>query len=210
MTNASSSLDEDLLPAPGQSKWRTFWITDREDVRSTVACRGRVTLFLKEIGVRPGSRPRFRAVRRRGDVRPRRPGHRDPRRNRRRGGRAVGHHPRRASRRVCAHLRSPARGQPFSLGQTRGNGGTHRRIATTGNVRLRKGQANLPRACVVNVNQLRTVDLERVQNADPFAHRVARTSLTGRSAMMVCEPWAAGNPARLREAATTSGSTSSN
>ncbi len=31
-----------------------------------------------------------------------------------------------------------------------------------GNVRLRKGEANLPRACVVNVSQLRTVDRERL------------------------------------------------
>ena len=31
-----------------------------------------------------------------------------------------------------------------------------------GNVRLRKGEANLPRPCVVNVTQLRTVDRERL------------------------------------------------
>jgi mRNA interferase MazF len=32
-----------------------------------------------------------------------------------------------------------------------------------GNVRLRKGEANLPRASVVNVTQLRTVDRERLE-----------------------------------------------
>jgi mRNA interferase MazF len=31
-----------------------------------------------------------------------------------------------------------------------------------GNVRLRKGEASLPRACVVNVSQVRTVDRERL------------------------------------------------
>jgi mRNA interferase MazF len=31
-----------------------------------------------------------------------------------------------------------------------------------GNVRLRKGEANLPRACVVNVTLVRTVDRERL------------------------------------------------
>jgi mRNA interferase MazF len=31
-----------------------------------------------------------------------------------------------------------------------------------GNVRLRKGEANLPRPSVVNVSQLRTVDRERL------------------------------------------------
>ena len=31
-----------------------------------------------------------------------------------------------------------------------------------GNVRLRKGEANLPRACVVNVSQLGTIDRERL------------------------------------------------
>ncbi len=35
-----------------------------------------------------------------------------------------------------------------------------------GNVRLRKGEANLPRACVVNVTQLRTIDRSRL--ADPI------------------------------------------
>jgi len=34
-----------------------------------------------------------------------------------------------------------------------------------GNVRLRKGEANLPRASVVNVTQLRTVDRTRVGKA---------------------------------------------
>jgi mRNA interferase MazF len=34
--------------------------------------------------------------------------------------------------------------------------------AVPGNVRLRKGEANLPRASVVNVTQLRTVDRERL------------------------------------------------
>jgi mRNA interferase MazF len=34
--------------------------------------------------------------------------------------------------------------------------------AMPGNVRLRKGEANLPRASVVNVTQLRTVDRDRL------------------------------------------------
>jgi mRNA interferase MazF len=37
-----------------------------------------------------------------------------------------------------------------------------------GNVRLRKGEANLPRASVVNVTQLRTVDRERL--TEPVGH----------------------------------------
>lgn len=32
-----------------------------------------------------------------------------------------------------------------------------------GNVRLRKGEANLPKACVVNVTQLATIDKTRLQ-----------------------------------------------
>jgi mRNA interferase MazF len=34
--------------------------------------------------------------------------------------------------------------------------------AMPGNVRLRKGEANLPRPCVVNVSQILTVDRERL------------------------------------------------
>ncbi len=37
-----------------------------------------------------------------------------------------------------------------------------RLAAMPGNVRLRKGEANLPRASVVNVSQIRTVDRSRV------------------------------------------------
>jgi mRNA interferase MazF len=37
-----------------------------------------------------------------------------------------------------------------------------RLAAMPGNVRLRKGEANLPRLCVVNVTQLRTVDRDRL------------------------------------------------
>jgi mRNA interferase MazF len=37
-----------------------------------------------------------------------------------------------------------------------------RLAAMPGNVRLRKGEANLPRACVVNVSQLLTVDRARL------------------------------------------------
>ena len=37
-----------------------------------------------------------------------------------------------------------------------------RLAAMPGNVRLRKGEASLPRASVVNVTQLRTVDRERL------------------------------------------------
>lgn len=37
-----------------------------------------------------------------------------------------------------------------------------RLAAMPGNVRLRKGEGGLPRACVVNVTQLRTVDRERL------------------------------------------------
>jgi len=42
-----------------------------------------------------------------------------------------------------------------------------------GNVRLRKGEANLPRACVVNVSQVRTVDRavgRSRRRAEPAAH----------------------------------------
>jgi mRNA interferase MazF len=39
---------------------------------------------------------------------------------------------------------------------------TLRLAAMPGNVRLRKGEANLPRPSVVNVSQLRTVDRERL------------------------------------------------
>jgi len=38
-----------------------------------------------------------------------------------------------------------------------------RLAAAPGNVRLPKGEANLPRACVVNVSQLRTIDRDRLQ-----------------------------------------------
>jgi mRNA interferase MazF len=38
-----------------------------------------------------------------------------------------------------------------------------RLAAMPGNVRLRKGEANLPRACVVNVSQLLTVDRARLR-----------------------------------------------
>ena len=37
-----------------------------------------------------------------------------------------------------------------------------RLAAMPGNVRLRRGEANLPRACVVNVSQLRTIDRTRL------------------------------------------------
>ncbi len=37
-----------------------------------------------------------------------------------------------------------------------------RLAAMPGNVRLRKGEANLPRPCVVNVTQLRTLDRARL------------------------------------------------
>jgi mRNA interferase MazF len=37
-----------------------------------------------------------------------------------------------------------------------------RLAAMPGNVRLRKGEANLPRSSVVNVTQLRTIDRERL------------------------------------------------
>jgi mRNA interferase MazF len=42
--------------------------------------------------------------------------------------------------------------------------------AMPGNVRLRKGEANLPRASVVNVTQLRTVDRERLMPIDKVGH----------------------------------------
>ena len=37
-----------------------------------------------------------------------------------------------------------------------------RLAAAPGNVRLRRGEANLPRGCVVNVTQLRTIDRARL------------------------------------------------
>ncbi len=42
--------------------------------------------------------------------------------------------------------------------------------AMPGNVRLRKGEANLPRASVVNVTQLRTIDRERLTPSDRVGH----------------------------------------
>lgn len=45
-----------------------------------------------------------------------------------------------------------------------------RLAAMPGNVRLRKGEANLPRAGVVNVTQLRTVDRERLMPIDKVGH----------------------------------------
>jgi mRNA interferase MazF len=40
---------------------------------------------------------------------------------------------------------------------------SNRRLAAMpGNVALRKGEANLPRSCVVNASQLRTIDRERL------------------------------------------------
>jgi mRNA interferase MazF len=37
-----------------------------------------------------------------------------------------------------------------------------RLAAMPGNIRLRKGEANLPRSCVVNVSQLLTIDRARL------------------------------------------------
>jgi mRNA interferase MazF len=45
-----------------------------------------------------------------------------------------------------------------------------RLAAMPGNIRLRKGEANLARASVVNVTQLRTVDRERLAQADRVGH----------------------------------------
>jgi len=45
-----------------------------------------------------------------------------------------------------------------------------RLAAMPGNVRLRKGEANLPRASVVNVTLLRTVDRERLTPTDKVGH----------------------------------------
>jgi mRNA interferase MazF len=39
-----------------------------------------------------------------------------------------------------------------------------RLAAAPGNVRVRKGEANLPRSCVVNVSQLLTVDRSRLEH----------------------------------------------
>lgn len=48
-----------------------------------------------------------------------------------------------------------------------------RLAAMPGNVRLRKGEANLPRASVVNVTQLRTVDRVRLTLSDRVGHLAA-------------------------------------
>jgi mRNA interferase MazF len=48
-----------------------------------------------------------------------------------------------------------------------------RLAAMPGNVRLRKGEANLPRASVVNVTQSRTVDRERLPLSDRLGHLAA-------------------------------------
>lgn len=51
-----------------------------------------------------------------------------------------------------------------------------------GNVRLRKGEANLPKACVVNVTQVRTIDrsvlTERVGEVGPTRMRQILDGLT--------------------------------
>ena len=61
-----------------------------------------------------------------------------------------------------------------------------------GNVRLRKGEAHLPRACVVNVSQLLTVDrtrLGRPQGA--LSHERLREVLRGLALLFGTDPAAA-------------------
>ena len=67
-----------------------------------------------------------------------------------------------------------------------------RLAAMPGNVRLRKGEANLPRACAVNVSQLLTVDrvrLERPHGA--LTHARLRQVLQGLALLFGTDPAAA-------------------
>ena len=61
-----------------------------------------------------------------------------------------------------------------------------------GNVRLRKGEANVPRACVVNVTQLLTVDRARLgRPLGMLSHARLREVLQGLALLLGTDPAAA-------------------
>jgi mRNA interferase MazF len=61
-----------------------------------------------------------------------------------------------------------------------------------GNVRLRKGEANLPRACVVNVTQLLTIDRARLARPlGALGHARLREVLQGLALLFGTDPAAA-------------------
>jgi mRNA interferase MazF len=63
-----------------------------------------------------------------------------------------------------------------------------RLAASPGNVRLRKGEANLPRASVVNVTQLRTVDRSRLcDRIGALSPARVRDVLRGLSLVLGCD-----------------------
>ncbi len=64
-----------------------------------------------------------------------------------------------------------------------------RLAAMPGNVRLRKGDANLPRACVVNVSQLLTIDRARLERPiGALSHLRLREVLRGLALLLGTEP----------------------
>ena len=61
-----------------------------------------------------------------------------------------------------------------------------------GNVRLRKSEANLPRACVVNVSQLLTIDRTRLERPlGALSHGRMREVLQGLALLFGTDPAAA-------------------
>ena len=67
-----------------------------------------------------------------------------------------------------------------------------RLAAMPGNVRLPKGEANLPRACVVNVTQLLTIDRTRLGRAlGVLSHTRLRQVLQGLALLFGSDPAAA-------------------
>ncbi len=67
-----------------------------------------------------------------------------------------------------------------------------RLAAMPGNVRLPKGEANLPRACVVNVTQLLTIDRARVgRPLGALSHARLRQVLQGLALLFGSDPAAA-------------------
>jgi mRNA interferase MazF len=60
--------------------------------------------------------------------------------------------------------------------------------AMPGNVRLREGEANLPKACVVNVSQLRTVDRDRLsERLGTLAPARVREIVLGLALVLGCD-----------------------
>ena len=64
-----------------------------------------------------------------------------------------------------------------------------RLAAMPGNVRLPKGEANLPRACVVNVTQLLTIDRDRLgRPLGALSHAHVRQVLQGLALLFGSDP----------------------